>query len=124
MSYGHTNSPAATLKRVQHNFSYAYSPDESEQLAQQRRPSPVRIQKCTVGTSTSNEEAERANYRQLGLPASATHHQFGTLRANPIEQSDPPRFQHNSPLSDALLLALRRSRPNTRWVSEDVESFL
>ncbi|KAI6188109.1 hypothetical protein M3Y98_00318600 [Aphelenchoides besseyi] len=112
MSYGHTNSPAATLKRSHHNVNYVYSSEDDNEyigLSPHQRASTAQniVQKCTVGTSTSNEEAGNIGYRDVGLSAPLSSRQLA-------EQNDPLRFQHNSPLSDALLLALRRSRPNTR----------
>lgn len=127
MSYSQrVNSPSSRLfynqQQPKHQFYtrtyYSLDDDESQQLEPRVSTS---VKKCSVGTSTSggylSQRQISPHYRETSLspqPSTSLHHY--SPRLTTIED-DSLGQHHNSPLSDALLLALRRSRPNTRYVS-------
>lgn len=125
-SYQRETSPSSSKSfhnqpRQQFYTRTYYSLDEEPQC--ELRPS-TSVTKCSVGTCTSGGYLGADSYQRT-----SPHHQDVSLspqrstsayttqqRYSPrlAPTSDDDSHYHNSPLSDSLLLALRRSRPNTR----------
>lgn len=142
MSYSQqANSPSSRPFQQQHqsrNQFYTrtyYSLDEDESQLEPTIRSAVK--KCSVGTSTSGGYVGAQSHHQLQASphyrdsssspqpttsvTSYTHHYSPRLTAAGTTTTIDSDSHHitNSPLSDALLLALRRhSRASTRFVSE------
>lgn len=86
------------------------------------RPSRSSINRRSIGTSTGNEylgpssnqqQQYSPRYRDASSSPQPSYSEYQHYMAETEEQA-----HHNSPLSDVLLLALRRSRPNTRYSGE------
>ncbi|KAI6176928.1 hypothetical protein M3Y97_00851700 [Aphelenchoides bicaudatus] len=116
MSYGHSEPR-------HHFYGRNYYLDEEDS-----RTHSSAIKKCSVGTSTSGGYLDPYQQQQTSLyspsyrdaslspqPSSSVHFHTQQHYHSPktVEINDQAHY-HNSPLSDSLLLALRRSRPNTR----------